>query len=182
MVYTCCMPDGYPTLAYAPRSRLNWRAIGLTILVLAAILLIPTPPLVFRQVESQVDGVTGSMTWKTIYPFGLTTGPKHQPSPLERRLVQMGETWTPNWHFVHQTGYDIFGRACVRACGKAPAIYSSQALLQWFASTATDDEIREFVNVMQTGSEEEQLALIDATADRIFSALAVGPATDQQEH
>lgn len=70
------MPDGYPTLAYAPRSRLNWRAIGLTILVLAAILLIPTPPLVFRQVESQVDGVTGSMTWKTIY---LSLRPHHRP-------------------------------------------------------------------------------------------------------
>jgi hypothetical protein len=44
-------------------------------------------------------------------------------------------------------------------------------VLKHFASAATDDELREFVRVMQSGTEVEQNTAVDAAAEKAFQAM-----------
>jgi hypothetical protein len=133
------------------------------------------PAVPVRRVESRIDPVTGSMTWKTVWLFGITSGPRRVVSPLETRLVAAGIPWTPSRSFLHNTHRNVFGRATCYECGLAPPIYQLRPVLQDFAAASTDAELREFVRIMQSGTESEQEAAVDVAADKGVEALRAGP-------
>jgi hypothetical protein len=139
---------------------------GVVLLILA----VPTVPI--RQVESRMDAVTGSMTWRTVWLFGVTSGPRVDVSPLETRLKTSGITWTPSWQFLHNTHRTVFGNATCYECGSAPPIYQLHPVLKEFAAASTDDELREFVRVMQTGTDAAQKAAVDAACEKGLQALS----------
>jgi hypothetical protein len=153
------------------RQRRTWpaRALGAAALVLVGVLLLPEPTV--RQVESSVDAVTGTMTWKTVWMFGITSPPRIDVSPLERRLVKAGIPWTPQRAFLHNTHLDVFGRPRAWECGWAPPIHSIRVILEEFAAASTDDELREFVHTMESGTEAEQKAAVDAAGEKALRAL-----------
>lgn len=161
---TCPLPDyAWPP---APRSRQRWRWWALTAAVIALAAALLLPAITVRQVESRIDAVTGSMTWKTVWLFGITSAPRLEVSPLETRLKKGGVSWTPSWRFLHNTHRNIFGNATCYECGSAPPIYHLLPVLDEFVRASTDDELREFVAVMQSGTEEQQKAAVDAAAEK----------------
>jgi hypothetical protein len=146
------------------RGRWPWRALITTVIFLALVLSLPA--ITVRQIESRVDTVTGSMSWKTVWLFGFTSGPRVDMSPLELRLKNAGVQWTPSWHFLHNTHRNLLGGATCHECGSAPPIYRLRPLLGQFAAASTNTELREFVRVMQTGTEAEQKATVDAAVEK----------------
>jgi len=147
-----------------------WRAL---VVVIAGLVIAQTAfAITFKQVESRVDPVTGSMSWKTVGLLGITLSSRVDVSPLETRLKSSGIAWTPSWEFLHNTHRNIFGRAIVYECGSAPPIYHIQRVLNHYVSVATDDELREFVRVMQSGTKAEQEAAVEVAGDKGLAAMA----------
>jgi hypothetical protein len=142
--------------------------------VVAAVLLlvVAAPTVTVRQVESRLDPVTGSMTWKTVWLFGISPRPRVDVSPLETRLRSGGISWTPSWQFLHDTHRNIFGGATCHECGSAPPIYQLRPVLKEFAAASTDAELREFVRVMQSGTDAEQKAAVEAAGEKGLLALS----------
>ena len=157
------------------RRRWPWRAIGVGV----AVLLVAVAALLvtIRQDESQMDAVTGSMTSKTIWLFGITTGPHMEVSPLEMRLKASGIAWTPSWQLLNNMHLNIFGGATIRECASAPAIYHLRPGLKEFAAGSTDAELREFVRIMQTGTDDERKAAVEAAAEKALRAIS-SPTTE----
>ena len=59
-----------------PRSLRRWPWRTLSAVAFALLLLLAAATVPVRQVESRMDSVTGSMTWKTVWLFGITSGPR----------------------------------------------------------------------------------------------------------
>jgi hypothetical protein len=166
-----------PALDYAASdatrsSRRTWpaRVFGTAILVALLTIFIPTPTV--RQVESSMDAVTGSMTWKTTWIFGIPSTPRVDVSPLERRLVRMGAAWTPRRAFLHNTYIDLFDRPRGWECGEAPPIHTLAPLLQDFVAASTDEEVVAFVRTMESGSDDEQRAAVEAACTKTSRSFA----------
>ena len=119
-----------------------------------------------------MDAVTGSTTWKTVWVFGITSGSRVDASPLEERLKSSGIAWTPSWQFLHNTHRTIFGDATRYECGSAPPIYQLRPVLKGFAAASTDAELREFVRVMQSGTDAEQKTAVESAGEKGLRALA----------
>jgi hypothetical protein len=147
----------------------NKSKMSTTILVLLGI---AVPTVAVRQVESRMDPVSGSMTWKTVWRFGITSGPRVDVSPLEARLKSSGIPWTRSWQFLHNTDRNVFGSATCHECGSAPAIYQLRPVLKAFAAASTDAELREFVRVMQSGTGAEQKAAVETAGEKGLRALS----------
>ena len=156
------------TLDYAPpahRRRLpRWArwSIGISLLVLTLALLIPLP---VRRVTTSVNPTTGTVVRQTGARVVTIL------SPLEARLAAAGIPWTARPRFLGETSYDIFGQSQGRACASAPPIYQLRPLLKEFAAASTDAELRSFVRVMETGTDAEQRAAVDAASEKALAAM-----------
>src|SRR4051794_9656235 len=106
-----------------PRSRRRWPWRTLSAAAVVLILLVAAPMVPVRQVESRMDAVTGSMTWKTVWLFGITSGPRLDVSPLETRLKRSGIAWTPSWRFPPNTHRHVFGGGAGYEGGSAPPVF-----------------------------------------------------------
>ncbi len=156
-----------------PRSQRRWWAWRRLSIVAAALLLaVAAVTVAVRQVESRMDAITGSMTWKTVWLFGITSGARVDVSPLETRLKSSGIPWTPSWQFLHNTHRNVFGGATCYECGSAPPIHQLRPVLKEFASASTNVELSEFVRVMQSGTDAEQKAAVEAAGDKGLQALS----------
>lgn len=121
-----------------------------------------------RQVETRMDAVSGSMSSKTVWLFGVTSSPRVEISPLEIRLKKSGIEWTPSWQFLHNTHTNIFGSATCRECGSTPLIYELRSVQPEFATAATDSQLNEFVRVMKSGTDDEQKAAVEKAVNTLL--------------
>ena len=122
-----------------------------------------------RQTRSRIDAVSGSMEWQTTWILGFTSGPRIDASPLELRLRKLGITWARDWRFLHNTHRTLGGNTTCYECGTAPPIYGLHALaLGDLVRVYSDDQIVAFVQVMQSGTEDQQEAAIGLAADAIL--------------
>ncbi len=128
-----------------------------------------------QQERSWIDAVSGSMKRETVSAFGRSSGEIVKPSPLEQRLSQDGISWTPDWRFLHNVRRTAFGRAAGYECGSAPPIYQIRPLLAAFARASSNEQLRDFVKVMQSGSEIEQKTAVDAAGEVGLQAMAARP-------
>jgi hypothetical protein len=140
--------------------RLPWRALAAAAFLLVVSFCLTAVPV--REDESRMDAVTGSMTSQTIWLGCLSAGPRPDVSPLEVHLSQRGIPWTPRWQSLHAVSSSSLGYVTSRGCASAPPIYSLRTVLKEFVAAASDDEIRAFVRVMESGTEEQQRAAVDA--------------------
>jgi hypothetical protein len=157
----------------APRSwrrRLPWRT--LTVITAVLLLAVAAPNVTVRTLKGRMDAVTGSTTWKTVWLSGVTSSTRADVSPLETRLKNSGISWAPSWRFLHNTHRNVFGFATCYECGPAPAIYHLRPVLKEFAAASTDAELREFVRAMQSGTDAEQNAAVEAAGEKGLAALS----------
>jgi len=157
----------------------------LTLVLALPLLAVAAWSLTFRQVESRMDAITASTTSKTVWPFGITSGPRTEISPLETRLKTSNITWTPSWQFLHNTHHNLFGDVTCRECGTAPAIYQLRPVLKEFAETSTETQLREFVRAMQSGTDAQRQAAVQAAAEMGFAATSqahADPSSRQSPH
>lgn len=146
-------------------------SVGLLLLLGMASLVVSV-----HEIESRMDAVTGTMTRDRRSFFGLSRGFRRDVSPLEMELTRRGIAWTPDWWTLHVTDRNLFGGAMQYACGSAPEIYSVQRFLGPYAAAATDDELREFVRVMQSGTEAERQSAASAAENKAMTqSIAGGP-------
>jgi hypothetical protein len=123
----------------------------------------------------RVDAVTGTTTARTTWPLRISSGDVVNVSPLEERLKALGVAWTPDWRFMSANGRTILGGVTYRACSGAPPIHEIRSVLKEFAEGLTDAELREFVRVMQHGTEAEQRAAVEAAGEKAHRAMASNP-------
>ncbi len=131
-----------------------------------------SPLVTFRQDLCWIDATTASMKRQTIWPFGITAGPMIEASAIDLRLQQVGLNANPNWRLLSDTDRTVLGLAISRGCGLAPPIYQLRPVLDEFARTSSDADLREFVRVMQSGTESEQRAAIEAAAEKGLRVLS----------
>ena len=79
-----------------------------------------------------------------------------------------GIEWTPSWQFLHNTHRNIFGGVTryEYECGVHPPIYELRPVLTEFAASSTDEELRQFASLMQSGTAAEQKAAIEAAIEK----------------
>jgi hypothetical protein len=121
--------------------------------------------------ELGIDAVTGTTTTRTTWPLGISSGTVVDVSPLELQLKARRVTWTPDWRFMSENGRTILGSTTYRACSNAPTIDQIKPVLKEFAEGATDAELREFVRVMEQGTEAEQRAAVEAAGEKGLGAM-----------
>jgi hypothetical protein len=51
-------------------------------------------------------------------------------------------------------------------CGSAPPIYRLGSVLKQFTAASSDAELRKFIHVLQSGTEQEQRAAVDAAGEK----------------
>jgi len=156
-----------PDRPRGPARRFRWSLVEIVAVV--GVLLLPSVSV--KQIETTIDPVTGSVRWKTIWLFGISSEPQIQESPLETRLNASGIAWSRSWQFLHKTRRNVFGGATSFGCGSAPPIDHLRPILGEVAAALTDEELREFVDVMQSGTDAEQNAAIEAVEQKCGTTL-----------
>lgn len=137
--------------------------------VLAGFLLVPFAS--FRTTTVEVDAVSGQVRKSNLWAGGRRSM-SVESSELSDRYRALGVAWTPDWRTINVNEYNILGNATSRGCSTAPQIYHLRPVLAAFASASSAEQLREFVKVMQSGSESEQRNAVDQACDRGLSALA----------
>jgi hypothetical protein len=152
-------------LAYSPPNEARRRIPLKPLAIIAAIaVVLYCARFITVRKTLQMDGVTGSTQSQTVWPLGIPFGPRLDPSPLELRLGRMGASWNRSWFGLRDTEYTIWGSN--RGCSTSPPIYQLRPVMKQFVDASTDDELRDFVAVMQTGAGAQQAAAIDAAAQK----------------
>ena len=142
--------------------------IGLISVAILGLAVVACPFVGVREDTQWIDAVTGSTRRQTVWTFGITRGPSVGPSPLETRLRDKGIGWSADWRFVSETQRTLLGTAISRGCGIAPPIYQIRSMLGEFVSVSSDDDLWEFVRVMQSGGDEEQRAAVNAAVEQVL--------------
>jgi hypothetical protein len=150
-----------------PAGSQRWWALA--IVAAALFLIFVLPILTMRRVETRIDPISGSMSYQTVWWLGITSGTSTDVSPLESRLNRSGIQWTRSWQFLTSKEYKLFVLT-MRGCSSTPPIYQLRPVLKDFANASTDRELRDFVRVMQSGTQAAQTAAIDAAFERAMQA------------
>jgi hypothetical protein len=159
--------------ARSTSERLPWRWLlaGLGVAVILGLLSGTS----VRRVRLRVDPVTGSLSRQTIWPFGIISGDIITPSPLARRLLQIGVHRNPTWQFLSETKYNAWGRTIGIGCAAAPLIYQLRPVLQDYVAASTDEELRRFAQTMLSGTPAQQQAAITVAAEEGLAHLRSSP-------
>jgi hypothetical protein len=115
--------------------------------------------------ERRMDAVTGSWSERTTGPLGVPLGTRMGVSALEERLRRMGATWQADWRFTSDERFSLLDMR--RGCGSEPEISELRSVMKEFVEASTDQETREFVTVMQVGTQAEQRAAVEKALERI---------------
>jgi hypothetical protein len=158
--------------AASGRTRLPWW-VAMGVGIALALVLFSSVPV--RRVQLRIDPVTGSMSRRTVWPFGIASRLTVTPSPLALRLKQIGVQRNPTWQFLSESEYTLWGRPLSVRCATAPPIYQIRPVLQDFVAASTDEELRRFAQVLHSGRPDEQQAAIDAAAEKGLARLQGQP-------
>jgi hypothetical protein len=170
--------DSDPIDYAAPLFRPSARRLPIRVLVvgfLVAVLLMSLIFLPCRQTQRRMDGITGSVEQQTTWPLGISTPGVVAVSPLEIRLRKMGVQWNRDWRMISTTDQTIFGNVVGRGCGTAPPIFPLTTVLAGFVAASDDNQIRQFVRILQVGTEADQRKAIDAAGDRALESTQSRP-------
>ena len=164
------MPPLPVTLDYAPPparllGRIPWRSLAGAA---GLLLLFASPAIPVSTLVVQVDPVTGTMSRQTVWPLGLTTGPRLEVSPLHKRLTAGGIPWTQTWCTLHTVDRNLYGGVTSRGCATAPPVLSLRPMLGTFVATSTDAELSAFVRVMESGADAAQQAAVEAVTGKLL--------------
>ena len=117
-----------------------------------------------------VDARSGSIKRQTEWLFGIKTEEVIQPSSLELWVREHGRSHEHQWRTLAITSKTLFGHPVVFACGMAPPIYQLRPLMGDFVAMATDEELEQFVQVLDDDAENEQEEAVRLASERVMSA------------
>ena len=155
------MKDGKTTC----RWRWELCVIIITVLIVGA-LIIPGFPV--HQSESRIDRVTGSIMKLTSDWFGLNEKLFVDISPLEVWMIENDETFSPDWQPLSLSRRNFYGGGVMAGSNTPPPIYRLRPAFDDFIAISTDEEIIEFVRIMESGIEEEQRKAVIAVEKKLF--------------
>ncbi len=111
---------------------------------------------------------TGSIRSWTEWPFGIKTEQEYKKSKLEQfiELKYPGDL-KHHWVYVSGTGFDIFGRAMIFACGRPGPLYYAHSHLGTWCELTTDQEKKDLYDVLVRGDKDATQHAIDGMWKRI---------------
>ncbi len=113
----------------------------------------------FSAVRTWVCPVCGARKQQTRWVFGFKSAPIVEDSPLALTLLHRGRAYEHKWQSLHRTGRNLFGRPIsAGSSGHPPPIsFARPAQIEQFLQSASESEVEEFVRLMLSGSEDEQV-------------------------
>lgn len=112
----------------------------------------------------EMDSVTGSTRQMKTWNFGIHTGGTVHPSALALRLEKMNAAPPHNWCVY--SGIDWSFLETTRACGRQSMVGRSPFVNPEFLDRCSDAEVLSFVRVMQSGTPQQQEAVVAAARQR----------------
>jgi hypothetical protein len=120
-----------------------------------------------------IDSVTGSTKHQTQATIGFDMAPFWQatpvvkPSALAQWLARHEREIVYDWRHVNGTLKTIWGASAGFEHGDAPPIYSlPEQAIRPFVESSTDEELRQFIEVMRKGTHQAQEAAVNAAVER----------------
>ncbi len=157
------------------------RIIAIAVSAAGAAILLASFIIPVQREMGWIDAVTASTKHQTYVTFGfdmtplMTTAPVIESSPLAEWLRHQEGDMTYDWRHVNGTLKTIWGTPVGFGHGSAPPIYFfPKELLEQFVKSASDEELRRFVQVMRRGTKEEQRAAVDAACEKELAAMSGG--------
>lgn len=154
------------------RPRWRWLLRTLIILIVTLLLTIAAESITYRIDSTYVDTVTGSMSSRTTWLHGLYSNSQTTVSPLETRLRTSGIPWAPQWRLLSEHYVTLLTRA--RACN-TDAHHIHGNFLPNFVAASSDDELHEFIRIMESGTNAEQRAAVEAAMEKALNYLPAPP-------
>ena len=117
-----------------------------------------------------IDPVTGSIQKETQW-FGHTTEAVIKTSAIEKWINSQGNPHSHDWKRLHATRKSLLGQTVGADAANAPPIYPLRAgsLDDLFVINSTEQEISNFVGVMQAGTEDEKQQAVQAAVQKATS-------------
>lgn len=120
-----------------------------------------------RSSTYRMDAVTGSTQSQTTWLSFIKFQPRIGPTALETRLNKIGFSWKRDWRFLSEVDGSLLSSS--HACAKAPPIYEMTPIMNDFVANSSDNQVREFARIMQSGTEVEQNAAVAAAEGRALA-------------
>jgi hypothetical protein len=118
-----------------------------------------------------VDPITGSKKQQTVWLWFIHMSPEIRHSPVEERLSQMGIQRQPNCQFLYETQHR-WTQTIFNDGSNPPMNGIPFEVLAGFTKASSDDDIRKFAHTLETGTEDEQRATVDAAGEKGIDSLA----------
>lgn len=139
------------------------------IVVALSVMALVLPVIEVRRDMGWMCAVCRSMKYEKHWAFGVRSSPTHQRSPLEDRMIRCDGPHDHDWRHVQGTGIDALGRPRSSMHGRAPPIlFLPRELVEQFATTASDEEVSHFRQVMASGSVSEQEHLVESIVEKFL--------------
>lgn len=167
--YRCDMRDRILEYSSVP-DRFPWKLVITRVLyTLMACLVVHA--LAFPLVRTRnfyMDATTGAHMRQTVWFGRYSSAPDIDPSPLEPRLAKLGITPARSWKLLSSVDSSFLYLNSIRGCGSAPPILQLASGLDIYAQRASDDELRELMNVLKNGGPRAQRVAVERAIDRIL--------------
>ena len=145
---------------------------GVTGIAIVILVLVAGPFIPFKKVDISLCSISGSRKVVTRW-FGLLVRMEVTRTTLESWIKQREPQFQPQWVHMSTNTRFLLGRTF--ACSSAPPIYSLEPLMNHLTGNLSEGQIAKLVNVMRTGTREDQRALLRQIADEIFESLENEP-------
>ena len=89
-------------------------------------------------------------------------------SPLAIRASQMGLGVRSDWRLVSDFEWSLLGTS--RGCDLMPPVFRKQTWMEPYVRKASDQEVRAFLQIMQTGTDAQHAAAVDAAVTKYADA------------
>lgn len=118
-----------------------------------------------------VDAMTASVKYQTRWVWGYDTPQRIEQSQLELWARKNNQFNGYDWQYIAGTLQTLLGSPTGRACGHAPEIYSLHGFsINLFVKNATQEELNEFMKIMNTGTVSEKKDAVTKAFDIVFRA------------
>ena len=141
-----------------------WVGIAAVILVVGYILLCPL--LMVRETTTWVCTVSGALKRQTVWFGSISSRPNIEQTALSTWIERNEGAIEYQWKYFGSLRTDPFRWTKAYGSGSAPPIYRMRRLLADFVRLSTEDELRDFVRIMRTGTEPDKKSLVREAADR----------------
>jgi hypothetical protein len=155
-------------MAISAKTRTSVISVGGLGVAVVVLLLTVAHSIPFKEVRISMCPISGSREVVTRW-FGLWARVEVKETALELWIRRREPTFRPQWKRLSTNTHYVLARGF--GCSPAPPIYTLQPLMQHVTNKLSDERIAELVDVMRTGTREEQQEFLKKIEDEIFESL-----------